>query len=104
MRKSEMKGVKLATHDSIVSTLLAAGWESQRDQLEFEAGGWTIYDVDMQRFNSRARLRVFRDPTTDELGLTLNTLQGNTLTVYLLYGTKLQKVLETIVGMQDAID
>jgi hypothetical protein len=76
MRMTEMSESQRHSHHTVVSTLVAAGWEPQRDQLAFEEGEWTVYDIDMQRSNGRARLRVFRDPTTDELGLAIVMTEG----------------------------
>lgn len=104
MRKSEMSLSEASTHEAIVSTLAAAGWEPQGDQIKFEAGGWTIYDIDMYRFNGRARLRVFRDLASEELGFVLKTVQGKTLGLYLQCGSNLQQVLDAIVEIQEAID
>jgi hypothetical protein len=104
MQKSQMNATDLATHHLVVSALVAAGWEPQRDQLAFDEGEWTLYDIDMQRFNGRMRLRVFRDPTSDELGLALRTTQGQTVGLYLKCGDRLRDVLDVIVEMQDVID
>jgi hypothetical protein len=103
MRLAEMSESQRQSHHGVVSTLVAAGWEPQRDQLAFEEGEWTVYDIDMQRSNGRTRLRVFRDPATDELSLTIVMAEG-VLGLYFKCEARFGETVRAIVGMQDDID
>jgi hypothetical protein len=104
MRKSTMSSEGLATHDIVATTLGRAGWELLPHQVEFERGEWAAYDLGMQWFNGRMKLRLLRGSRLDELYLAMDTPRGEGVGLYIKYADRLQDVLDTVIAFQDEIN